>query len=735
MRTGSRTGVSARRTSSDRKHASSTLPVALCSRNSSPFERMCRLVSWDVGLLLLRAQARQAAGIKVKNHALVAASRLDVARSRAKWRKDCDMVDHGHCAMCKMLVEKSISHGTPMKSLETCSVAVTRCFHKPRRLILKPVPTLIVIFFGTAIAVCAQGAPWTVRVANAIVANGEQNAAVASDRDAGWQLQGLDAAWYNTANGDYFRFVQKAVDGYLAANSNGPAASALHHPVLAEQLLRLYRVTLDAKYYEAARQMQESLIKSCGGASSVSQAHNATGEQIETPCVSGPFLAEYASVFHQPQDFAGITRGFEQWGERIHRHSANSQVTNAALAPVSEAAWLAFALVDSLRSYPRDDAGRAELIAMLNRLADHAIGQQDAQTGLFNEESVSGTSMQHLFPPAAQCLFVYALEKGVRLGYLPVRFAEPAQRAWRGIVESTMQVGDGGTIAFKKPGDMRDSAIPQSAHTATNAADLGALLLAATEADLAPTATLARGETVTIDAWYNSQRRKNAAGQMDLFHYKWSDWSDSGYALFGHIFESYGAVTATLDSAPTLEKLSKSQFYIIASPDIPVKNPNPHYMTEQEASEIAGWVEQGGVLVLMENDPPNADLAHLNLLADKFGIHFDDVLHHHILGEHVEDGRMPVSPDGVLFHQPHTLYVKDTCAISLRGQAVALFRDRGDVVMATAKYGRGAVFASVDPWLYNEYTDGRKKPVIYNQFDNFAGGKEFVQWLLQQHPH
>jgi unsaturated rhamnogalacturonyl hydrolase len=55
--------------------------------------------------------------------------------------------------------------------------------------------------------------------------------------------------------------------------------------------------------------------------------------------------------------------------------------------------------------------------------------------------------------------------------------------------------------------------------------------------------------------------------------------------------------------------------------------------------------------------------------------------------------------------------------------------------MATAKYGRGTVFAAVDPWLYNEYTDGRKNPRIYNQFDNYSGGKELVQWLLQQHPH
>jgi unsaturated rhamnogalacturonyl hydrolase len=34
-----------------------------------------------------------------------------------------------------------------------------------------------------------------------------------------------------------------------------------------------------------------------------------------------------------------------------------------------------------------------------------------------------------------------------------------------------------------------------------------------------------------------------------------------------------------------------------------------------------------------------------------------------------------------------------------------------------------------DPWLYNEYTDGRKLPPMY---DNYAAGKELVRWVLEQ---
>ena len=54
---------------------------------------------------------------------------------------------------------------------------------------------------------------------------------------------------------------------------------------------------------------------------------------------------------------------------------------------------------------------------------------------------------------------------------------------------------------------------------------------------------------------------------------------------------------------------------------------------------------------------------------------------------------------------------------------------KGDTLMAVARYGKGTVFAVTDPWLYNEYTDGRKLPPEY---DNFAAGRELVRWLLRR---
>jgi unsaturated rhamnogalacturonyl hydrolase len=258
------------------------------------------------------------------------------------------------------------------------------------------------------------------------------------------------------------------------------------------------------------------------------------------------------------------------------------------------------------------------------------------------------------------------------------------------------------------------------------------LMLAGAELNPGPDSSLAEGQTVMLDAWFNSQQRVNAAGQKEYFHYKWNDSSDSGYSTLGQIFTDFGAKLDTLYGPPTLEALKGAQYYIIVSPDIPVKNPHPNYVQPADAEQVVAWVKQGGVLVLMENDPPNADIDHLDLIADRFGLHFNDVLSHHVIGDDFAAGQITVEGGGPIFHDPHTLYMKDTCTLSLKAPARPLLQDKGDILMATAKYGQGTVVAVVDPWLYNEYTDGHKKQPVQ---DNQAAGKEFVRWLLKQQQH
>ena len=49
--------------------------------------------------------------------------------------------------------------------------------------------------------------------------------------------------------------------------------------------------------------------------------------------------------------------------------------------------------------------------------------------------------------------------------------------------------------------------------------------------------------------------------------------------------------------------------------------------------------------------------------------------------------------------------------------------------MLIAWKARGTVFAVGDPWLYNEYVDGRRLPA---EFENFKAANDLVKWALSQ---
>jgi unsaturated rhamnogalacturonyl hydrolase len=404
--------------------------------------------------------------------------------------------------------------------------------------------------------------------------------------------------------------------------------------------------------------------------------------------------------------------------------------------------WYMMALVDTLDYYPDGDAGKKQLIAYLVRDVAALARYQDAHSGLWYQVLDKAGAKGNYLESSADCMFVYALAKGVRRGYLPERYLANAERGYHGILTHFIKTGPGDDVSLTdtvKVGGLGGDPYRDGTYayyigekTATNdPKGVGVFLLAASEMENAQNAKLGRGDTVVVDGWFNSQQRTDAFGKQVYFHYKWDTQDMPGYSLFGHIFRNFGAETKELDAEPTLANLGKAQVYVIASPDNHDKNPHPNFATAEDAKQIAEWVKAGGVLVIMENDTSFADLDHFNVISEKFGMHFNSVLRKHVIGKNWEQGKIVLDGSGPIFHHPRTIYVKDVCTITVKAPAVSVLKEGDDVFMATAKYGKGTVYAFVDPWLYNEYTDGRNLPAEY---ENYAGGVELVRWILQQVP-
>ncbi|HWW76054.1 MAG TPA: DUF4350 domain-containing protein, partial [Pyrinomonadaceae bacterium] len=255
----------------------------------------------------------------------------------------------------------------------------------------------------------------------------------------------------------------------------------------------------------------------------------------------------------------------------------------------------------------------------------------------------------------------------------------------------------------------------------------GVFLMASAEMEAAAGRSVGRGKTVMLDDFFNHEVKKDAAGRTVAWHYKWDERPHPGFHALGHVFSNYGARTATLSAAPTAQNLKGADVYIIVDPDTEKETPSPNFVEPQHVKAIADWVKAGGVLVLLGNDVGNAEFDHFNTLAKEFGIQFNKDSKNRVQGNNFVEGKITVPVGNPVFKTARTLYLKEVSTLSVMKPAEVVLRGEGFDVMAVAKYGRGAVFAVGDPWLYNEYTDGRKLPAEY---ENYKAAQDLAAWLL-----
>ncbi len=243
--------------------------------------------------------------------------------------------------------------------------------------------------------------------------------------------------------------------------------------------------------------------------------------------------------------------------------------------------------------------------------------------------------------------------------------------------------------------------------------------------------TLFAQKRAVLDNYYNNEINKQTGNP---FHYLWSDTAMSGFSQLGDLFQAKGAVLSTLNSKPDKKKLKNADVFILVDPDTKDETANPNFMDATTAAAIAGWVKQGGVLLLMTNNYKNAELDSIELLTNYFGMQFTyDMLH----PELSEKGKprnfnscasinLPSHP---LFVGVNKIFLKEVAPIELKAPATAILTENGKTLMAEANYGKGYVFVIGDPWLYNEYIHHLMLP---DDFENLKAAKNLVALLLEK---
>jgi len=575
-------------------------------------------------------------------------------------------------------------------------------------------------------------------------------------------LEGLEGVWLQTGDGRYFAYIQKGIDNYVSNDGTIRTYNSTDYNLdnirTGRSLLLLYKVTGQEKYKKAATSLREQLRTQPRTSDGGFWHKKIYPSQmwLDGLYMAEPFYAEYAATFHDDAAFDDIAKQFvlmekhsrddktgllyHGWDESKQQRWANPTTGQSPNFWDRAMGWYAMALVDTLEYFPAQRPQRTELIAILNRVAKAAAKYQDSKSGLWYQVMDKATEEGNYLEASGSCMFVYALAKGVRKGYLPATYLPVAQKGYKGLVEhfiktdSNGQTNLDGTVAVAGLGGnpYRDGSYQYylSEKVVTNdPKGVGAFLMASNEIEIATHQAVGAGKTVMLDSYFNNEIKKDSTGEMVSWHYKWDELPNGGFLLWGNVFRSFGVKTETLRAAPTAANLKGSDIYIIVDPDTPQETDRPNYVEEPHIKAISDWVKAGGVLVLMGNDVGNCEFDHFNQLAKVFGIEFKKDSRNKVPGNDFAQGKLTVTPPHSIFKTARTLYLKEISTLQLVSPAHPVFVDNGDNIMAVAKVGKGTVFAVGDPWLYNEYVDGRKLPAEY---ENFKAANDLALWLIQQ---
>ena len=111
--------------------------------------------------------------------------------------------------------------------------------------------------------------------------------------------------------------------------------------------------------------------------------------------------------------------------------------------------WFAMALADVPEFMPENYAGRQTLKDIFNRLAVAIQKYQDPKSGVWWQIIDSMNVKGNYLESSASCMFVYALAKGVRLGYLPASYLQTAKKGYNGLIKSFVETDATGQTNLK----------------------------------------------------------------------------------------------------------------------------------------------------------------------------------------------------------------------------------------------------------------------------------------------
>lgn len=135
------------------------------------------------------------------------------------------------------------------------------------------------------------------------------------------------------------------------------------------------------------------------------------------------------------------------WDETHTQFWANKETGLSQHTWARAQGWFAMAIIEILDALPQEQAGRTQLIDMLNRVMRSVVKYQDPESGVWYDV-LDVKDPRNYLESTASSMFAYVLLKGYRLGYLSKEYQKAGIKAYQGILKHFIRVNPDKTISL-----------------------------------------------------------------------------------------------------------------------------------------------------------------------------------------------------------------------------------------------------------------------------------------------
>jgi unsaturated rhamnogalacturonyl hydrolase len=289
-------------------------------------------------------------------------------------------------------------------------------------------------------------------------------------------LKGFEQVWLETKDRKYFDYMKQIIDGLVDADGNIKGYKFADYNLdeinSGKILFPLYAEATDPKEkerYKKAAFLLRSQIKAQPRTSEGGFWHkNKYPHQmwLDGVYMASPFLAQFAVVFNEPALLDEVAKQiilaekhtrdrktgllYHAWDESKQQRWADPKTGKSPHFWGRAMGWYAMAIVDVLDHLPKNHSRRAAVEGVLRRLAASVASVQDKTSGVWWQVLDAGSREKNYREASASSMFTYALEKGVRNGWLErKKYGDVAARGYQGILTEFVETDDRGQVTLK----------------------------------------------------------------------------------------------------------------------------------------------------------------------------------------------------------------------------------------------------------------------------------------------